>query len=275
MMETGRNLKLDVEGGYLSYDVFYPKGASARDPAIVYLPGLVREKNEAKSINLQALCKKSDMTFLSADYYGVGRSSGKFSDGSITRWTQDAINLIDTALKPAAANKVILVGHGLGAWISFLIALQRPDLVSGIVGVSADPDFTEELLWKTLPEDVKTKIMDDGVYEITWGTEKYPITRNLIEDGRKNMLLTGLPGSLPIQCPVRLLHAQEDEEVPSSMAMKLLDNCASQDAYIVLMKNAKHAMDGDRELKALRNLITDVIDSKKSQQFDLRTPGSG
>jgi pimeloyl-ACP methyl ester carboxylesterase len=77
-------------------------------------------------------CKRADISFLSSDYYGVGRSSGKFSDGSIGRWTKDTIHLIETILKPA--NKVILVGHGAGTWISFLVAIRRPDLVGGIVG---------------------------------------------------------------------------------------------------------------------------------------------
>ena len=101
---------------------------------------------------------------------------------------------------------------GLGAWIAFLIARKRPELIGGILGMSADADFTEELLWKNLDDDVKEKIMS-GMYEITWGTEKYAITRNLIEDGRKNLLLTGGPGSVDVSCPVRLLHAFNDEEV--------------------------------------------------------------
>lgn len=120
MLESGRNLKFNVQGGYLSYDLFY--ASNANEPQIMYLPGLIREKNEAKSINLQALCKKNDMTFLSADYYGVGRSSGNFADGSISRWTDDAIQLINSVLNKSGAKKVILVGHGLGTWISFLIA---------------------------------------------------------------------------------------------------------------------------------------------------------
>jgi pimeloyl-ACP methyl ester carboxylesterase len=90
--------------------------------------------------------------------------------------------------------KVILVGHGMGAWISFLIAMKRPDLVSGIVGLSADPDFTEELLWKTLSEEVKTRIMDEGEAQVSWGKENYKITRNLIVDARNNLLLAGGPG---------------------------------------------------------------------------------
>lgn len=200
--ESGRNLKFSVEGGYLSYDLFYASGAT--QPQIVYLPGLIREKNEAKSINLQALCKKNDMTFLSADYFGVGKSSGSFADGSISRWTTDAIELITAVLNKSGGKKVILVGHGLGTWISFLIALKNPHLVSGIVGMSADPDFTEELLWKTLSDEVKEKIMNDGVYEITWGNNQYPITRNLIEDGRKNLLLAGPPGAVAGLQTIRL-----------------------------------------------------------------------
>jgi len=274
---SGRNLQLEVEGGYISYDVFYSNdAASCLEPSIVYLPGLVREKNEAKSINLQQLCKRNDMTFLGADYYGVGRSSGNFEDGSITRWTQDVIKLMEKVLvKCGGERKAILVGHGLGAWISFLVALQRPDLVNGIVGLSADPDFTEELLWKTLPEDVKQRIMDDGVYEITWGTEKYPITRSLIEDGRKNMLLKGGPGSLAIECPVRLLHALDDEEVPLRIPQKLLENCACGDASLSILKGATHAMDSDREFVAMRYLIMDIIQSSKVMGFDLTSPGSG
>ena len=82
----------------------------------------------------------------------------------------------------------------MGAWISFIIASKRPDLIRGVVGIAADPDFTEELLWKTLSEEVKNKIMTEGVAEIQWGANKYPISRNLIEDGRKNLLLTGGKG---------------------------------------------------------------------------------
>ena len=85
----------------------------------------------------------------------------------------------------------------MGAWISFLIALRRPDLVAGIVGLSADPDFTEELLWASLSEDIKQQIMTAGSAEITWGTEKYPITKELILDGRKNLLLAGGRGTRP------------------------------------------------------------------------------
>ena len=106
------------------------------------------------------------------------------------------INVLQNVLKADEKNKVVLVGHGVGAWISFLVASKRPDLVRGIVGLSCDPDFTEELLWKTLPEETKVKIMEEGSADIFWGKVKYPISRNLILDGRENLLLSGKPGKL-------------------------------------------------------------------------------
>merc|ERR1719231_1907790 len=273
---TGRNLKISLPGGggskeeFISYDYINHGENSGSINPIVYLPGLVRQKNEAKSINLQQLCKKGGTRFLGADYYGVGRSSGKFSDGTLSRWTDDTIYLIESIL--GTKEKVILVGHGLGAWIAFLIARKRPELIGGIVGMSADADFTEELLWKNLDDDVKEKIMS-GMYEITWGTEKYAITRNLIEDGRKNLLLTGGPGSIDVSCPVRLLHAFNDEEVPYQMALKLLENVKAADASITLMKDATHVMEGEEEFKYMRTYITQIMNAFKGD-YDLRSPAS-
>lgn len=170
--------------------------------------------------------------------------------------------------------KSILVGHGIGTWISFLIAAKRPDLVSGIVGMSADPDFTEELLWKSLSQDIKNKIMNDGVYDVTWGNEKYPITKNLIEDGRKNLLLAGGKNSIPVKCPIRLIHAMYDEEVPYSFALKLIENCSSKDASLVLLKSSSHDLEGESEFYTMRSMILEVMTAFKGD-FDLTSPGSG
>lgn len=191
LVQSGRDLNIEVEEGVnICYDAI--KEENPAGPPVLYLPGLLSPKSEGKSINLRAFCKKQGYSFLSADYYGTGKSSGNFVDGTVSRWTQDTIYLIENLL--LRQGQVVLVGHGVGAWIAFLVASQRPDLVSGIVGLAADPDFTEELLWKTLNDDVKNKIMTDGVCEITWGKDKYLISKNLIEDGRKNLLLTGGKG---------------------------------------------------------------------------------
>lgn len=239
------------------------------------MPCLNRPKNEAKSTNLASWCRKSDFSFLCADYYGVGRSSGEFQDGSVGRWTSDTLKLIEQEQKSCKSSKVILVGHGVGTWVSFLVASKRPDLIDGIVGMSADPDFTEELLWKKLPEEVKTRIMNDGVYEITWGAEKYPISRKLIEDGRENLILEGGKNSLPVKCPVRLIHSISDEEVDYTFALKLVDNCISDNASVLLLKDSCHNMEDERDFKAMRTMVSEVIDSNVEGRFDLTSPGSG
>lgn len=144
-------------------------------------------------MNLRSFCRKNGFSFLSADYFGTGKSTGAVIDGTVSKWTSDTIFLIENLLGQKQG-KVVLVGHGVGAWISFLIASKRPDLVRGVVGIAADPDFTEELLWKSFSEEVKEKIMTEGVAEIKWGASKYSISRNLILDGRNNLLLTGGKG---------------------------------------------------------------------------------
>ena len=270
---SGRNLAFNTpEGDTLSYDCFF--SASGSTP-IVYLPGLIRQKNEAKATNLQAFCRRNDLTYFCADYLGVGRSSGAFEDGSVGEWAADSIMLMESVLGVGkATGKVVLVGHGVGTWVSMLVASKRPDLVSGIVGLSADPDFTEELLWKTLPEDKKEEIMSKGVAEITWGTEKYKISRKLIEDGRENLLLKGEPGSIPVKCPVRLVHSLNDEEVPFALALKLAENCASTDTSVCLVKGSSHALDREADMNTMRHMIWEVLDAFKGE-FDLRSPGSG
>ena len=193
------------------------------------------------------------------------------------RWAADTVLLVEEVLRSPGGKhqeKAVLVGHGVGAWISFVVAMKRPDLVSGIVGLSADPDFTEELLMKKLPEEVKARIMNEGVAEVKWGNEIYPISRELIEDGRKNLILTGEPNSLPIHCPVRLIHSLSDEEVPFEFALKLVNNCASTDAAVTLLKGSTHSMEDHRDMTEMRNMVQEVMDAFKGE-YDLRSPGSG
>ena len=132
IVSTGRDLLIEVEEGIeLCYDAI--KEENPAGPPVLYLPGLLSPKSEGKSINLRAFCRKQGYTFMSADYYGTGKSAGNFVDGTVSRWTADTIFLIENLL--LRQGQVVLVGHGVGAWIAFLVASQRPDLVSGIVDV--------------------------------------------------------------------------------------------------------------------------------------------
>lgn len=179
-----RDEGMHIEGRNFIFDL-YASDATDR-PLLHYLPGLVKRKTEPRSIRLLSHCRKKGYSYLVADYSAIGDSTGHFATATVSLWTSDECQL--------SQKKAILGGHGIGAWIAFLIALQRPELVAGIVGISADPDFTEELLWKHLPEATKETIMTTGESIIQWGEQMYPITRSLIEDGRKNLLLLGPAG---------------------------------------------------------------------------------
>ncbi len=205
-----------------------------------------------------------------ADYYGVGRSDGKFSDGNLSRWTGDSVKLMESVLP---GQKFVVVGAGVGGWISVLLAKERPDLVAGVVGLAADPDFTEDLLWATLSEEDKTAIMDQGVKEINWGEASYPISRSLIEDGRKNLILRSGKAGLNIECPVRIIHSMNDEEVPFQTALTLADCISTPDVVVTLTKDSKHQLDAEEDFRRMRNAVEDIFDSVL--EFDLRSPASG
>jgi len=264
---------IEVEdGGSICFDRYVARPKLGAP--VLYLASLNGPNNEAKSTKLKAWCRKNGSTFIAADYFGVGRSSGNFADGSVSRWASDTIQLMEKALVSDRGSKVILVGHGVGAWISFVVALRRPDLVRGIVGISADPDFTEELLWKKLPEEVKTKIMTEGVADVTWGNQVYPISRTLIEDGRNNLMLAGGPNSVDVRCPVRLLHGLRDEEVPFECAFKLAQNIKSSDVKVVLLKSSTHSFEDFSDMRTMIDAVQELVDAFVGE-YDLRSPGSG
>lgn len=253
-------------------------GANTRGKeVVVYLPCLSKTKNNAKASNLEMWCKRTARSFVSADYLGVGRSGGVFEDGGVGRWASDTIFLLDELRRQSPTldsdNKFVLVGGGVGGWVSVLVGIKRPDLVRGVVGLASDPDFTEDLLWKTFDEETKEEIMEKGSKTIDWGSESYPISRTLIEDGRENLVLRGGKNSLPLDCPVRLLHSISDEEVPYTTALKLADCIASDDTVVILPTEGCHQLDDEGDFFRMRRAVEDVLEAGGG--FDLRSPGSG
>jgi hypothetical protein len=117
--------------------------------------------------------------------------------------------------------------------------------------------------------------MEQGSAKVLWGAARYPISRALIEDGRQNLILAAGPGSLPVRCPVRLMHSLADEEVPYTLALQLVETVASTDASVVLLKGSSHAMDRETDLLTMKSMIAEVITDPHDRAFDLRSPASG
>jgi len=207
-----------------------------RGPTMVFLPGFMSDMTGDKATALEAFCAAQGHAFLRLDYSGHGVSGGRFEDGCISLWTADALTVIDRLTH----GELILVGSSMGGWIALLVALARTDRVVGLMGIAAAPDFTEALMWEAMSFAERDALMRDGIIEIPsqYGPPT-PITRALIEDGRKHLLL-GDTISLP--CPVRLLQGQMDPDVPWEMALRLAEVIESEDVQITLVKDGDHRL---------------------------------
>jgi len=260
------------------YDASYASASDKMDgeftkDVIVYLPGLTRTTGgSAKAGAIASYCEKKGLTFLSADYYGVARADPlkDFLEASISRWVEDYVYFLERA---NPGKRAVLVGSGVGGWVSIILAMKRPDLVRGIVGVGADPDFTEDLIWNTLSKADQDGIMSEGFRNIKWGNEVYPITRTLIEDGRENLVLRGGTRSIDIDCPVRLVHAMYDKEVPYSTPFRLADAIKGRDVSVTIIKGAEHMMERAEDTAKIVHAVEQVLEN--AWEYDLTSPASG
>jgi pimeloyl-ACP methyl ester carboxylesterase len=214
-------------------------------PTVVFLPGFRSDMTGDKAAALAAFCADRGQAMLRFDYSGHGASGGRFEDGTIGRWAEDALAVIDRL----SGGKLLLVGSSMGGWIALLAALARPDRLAALVGIAAAPDFTEALMWQAMTFEERAALMRDGVLHVPseYGAP-YPITRALIEEGRTHLLLNA---PIAIDCPVRLLHGQRDADVPWEMALRIAEQVTSQDVAVVLVKDGEHRLSRPDDLALL------------------------
>lgn len=218
-------------------------------PGVVFLGGFMSDMQGTKALALERHCRAAGRAFLRFDYQGHGESSGKFADGTIGIWTDDAL----AALDRRTFGRQILVGSSMGGWIMLLAALARPDRVAGLVGVAAAPDFTEDLLWERLGDAGREELAVKGSCMMPGGDE--PVTMKLVEDGRKRLLLRR---PIPLRCPVRLLHGMRDEDVPWTTSVRLAERLLSDDARVVLVKDGDHRLSRDGDIDCLTGAIDEL-----------------
>jgi pimeloyl-ACP methyl ester carboxylesterase len=216
-----------------------------RSPTVVFLPGFRSDMTGDKATALAAFCVERGQAMIRFDYSGHGSSGGRFEDGTIGRWTEDALAVIDRR----SEGPLVLVGSSMGGWIALLAARARPGRVAALIGVAAAPDFTETLMWEAMTFEERATIMRDGVLHVPsqYG-EPYPITRALIEDGRTHLLLND---PIAIDCPVRLLHGQRDADVPWETALRVAEQAISQDVEVILVKDGHHRLSRPQDLALL------------------------
>jgi len=224
-------------------------------PGIVFLGGFRSDMTGAKALYLEEYCRRRGRAYVRFDYFGHGASSGDFALGTIGRWRDDAVAVIDSLTK----GKQILVGSSMSGWIMLLAALARPERIAGLVGIAGAPDFTEELLWIRLTPAQRREIDEQGcvVQPSDYDPAGYLYTRALIEDGRRHLLL-GKP--IPINVPVRLLHGMRDESVPWRLSLRLAELLASQDVVVTLVKDGDHRLSTPADLALLAQTLDALIE---------------
>lgn len=222
-------------------------------PTVVFLPGFASDMQGGKATALAAFCAARGQAMLRFDYSGHGISGGAFGDGTIGRWTQDALTVIDRLTK----GPLLLVGSSMGGWIALLAARARPGRVVGLVGIAAAPDFTELLIWSSLNFAQRAALMNDGHLSLP-GDYGAPltITRGLIEDGRHHLLLDR---PIAIGCKVRLLHGQRDADVPWELSLRIAEQLQSMDVRIILIKDGDHRLSRPQDLDQLMRIVASLL----------------
>jgi pimeloyl-ACP methyl ester carboxylesterase len=227
-------------------------------PGVVFLGGFRSDMTGTKAAFLHARAQATGRAFVCFDYSGHGQSGGRFADLTISDWLADAVAVLDALTD----GPQVLVGSSMGGWIALLLARARPDRIAGLVGIAAAPDFTEDLMWDSWDAATRARLMAEGRIEepSDYSPEPYLITRALIEDGRRNLILRA---PLPVPFPVRLIHGTADTDVPEAHALKLFRHATGPDIRLTLVKGADHRMSDPGSLALLDAALAEVIAAHK------------
>ncbi len=222
-------------------------------PGIVFLGGFMSDMTGSKALHLEAYARRAQRDFLRFDYRGHGASSGTFAEGTIGAWAGDAVAALDALTE----GPQILVGSSMGGWIMLLAALARPERVAGLVGIAAAPDFTEDLIWGRATPEQRAVLQRQGYIDqpSDYSEAPYRITRRLIEEGRDHLLLQN---GIALDCPVRLIHGLEDQDVPWQTSLRLAEALSGRDVEVTLVKGAAHRLSEPTDLARLERSIEEL-----------------
>ena len=223
-------------------------------PGIVFLGGFRSDMTGTKALFLEDYCRRRGRAYVRFDYFGHGASSGDIALGTIGRWREDAIAIIDSL----TTGPQILVGSSMSGWIILLAALARPERIAALIGIAGAPDFTEELLWPRLTPAQRAEIMEQGsvILPSAFDPAGYLYTRALIEDGKRHLLLRA---PIALKMPVRLLHGLADESVPWQLSLRLAERLAGRDVALTLVKDGDHRLSTEPDLARLAQTLDALI----------------
>ncbi len=223
-------------------------------PGVVFLTGYMSDMTGGKALRLERFCRARGVAYLRFDYFGHGASSGAFTDGTIGRWLDDTVFVLDHLTE----GPQILAGSSLGGWIMTLAAMRRPERIAGLVGIAVATDFTEHLVDTILSADEMVILEHAGVVQVAnpYGPEPTPVTKRIIEEGRQHLVLHD---QIPLDCPVRLIHGMQDSDAPWQTSLRLAERLRSADVEVTLIKDGAHRLSEPDDLERICGTLDTLL----------------
>ncbi|MCT2557755.1 alpha/beta hydrolase [Tsuneonella sp. YG55] len=215
---------------------------AGRAPPLVFLPGYMSDMAGGKATALFDWAKRDGRACLLLDYSGCGKSDGAFADGTLSRWTDEVVALVDALIE----GPVVLVGSSMGGWLMLLAGLRLGDRLHGLIGIAAAPDFTQ---WGRSADDAERLAAGETVFDPNpYGPEPTPMHARFWADGQASLLLDK---AIAIDCPVRLIHGMRDDDVPWDVSRRLLEALRSRDVHLALVKDGDHRLSREQDIALL------------------------
>ena len=222
-------------------------------PGLFWLGGFKSVMTGGKATHIASWAATQGLGVTRFDYSGHGDSSGEFADGTISRWLDEAVAVFELTKGPQ-----ILIGSSMGGFLAVLLAQRIDQRPAAIVLLAPAIDMTEQLMWNRFTEQIRQDISETGRYlrPSTYGDGPYPITRALIEDGRKH-LFAGNP--IDLGCPVRILHGMQDPDVPWQLSLNLMSQIEDEDVVLHLVKDGDHRLSRPQDLLRLQGILEELV----------------
>ena len=237
---------LDAGGRSIAYRL---RGGNV--PTLVFFPGYASDMEGAKALALDSFAATAGLSMLRFDYSGTGSSSGRFADGTLALWLEEALAAVDRL----TSGPLVLIGSSMGGWLALHLALLRAGRVRAVVGIAAAPDFTD---WGFSAEQ-KSRLERDGNIEEPnpYGPEPQLFTGAFWQSGQRLRLLGT---EIPIDCPVGLLHGEVDEDVPLEVAFRLMRCLRSSDVQLNVLKRGGHRLSEPHEIRAIVRTVETLLE---------------
>ena len=220
---------------------------------IVFLHGFKSDLEGQKPKTFLRFAKNNNLGFLGLEYSGHGKSSGKFVNGNITKWTNETSKVIRKIVKK---NKMILIGSSMGSWISLNQFRYFKNQIIGFLGIGSAPEFLEHLMWRKFTKKMKSEIIKNGIYNLKHGNYTYPITHQLIKDGKQNKVLHK---KILTKIKVIMIHGQKDESVPVIYSKKILKIFPIAEKRMLIVKNGDHSLSSPKWLKLIKKELRFIV----------------